>query len=121
MNYARKSSFNDVIETVIIDYLPMNGVIASNTLVGIRLKSLVRYRTFSSAVLPCELHNYDFDRAFWNHSVEGIFRPQCTSEGYYAPRQCNTDTPRECWCVDKHGIEVEGTRNDDDHMPECGK
>lgn len=52
--------------------------------------------------------------------MEGIFRPQCNSNGYYAARQCNTNTPRECWCVDKHGIEVEGTRNDDDHMPECG-
>lgn len=72
-------------------------------------------------VLPCELHNHDFDRAFWNHSVEGVFRPRCDSRGYYAPRQCNTETPRECWCVDKHGIEVEGTRNDDDHMSQCGK
>ncbi|CAF1553089.1 unnamed protein product, partial [Rotaria sp. Silwood1] len=34
-------------------------------------------------------------------------------------RQCNTDTPRQCWCVDKHGIEVNGTRQVDDHMPPC--
>jgi hypothetical protein len=72
-------------------------------------------------VLPCELHNYDLDKAFWNKSIEGIFRPQCHSNGYYAARQCNTDTPRQCWCVDKHGIEVDGTRQDDDHMPQCGK
>jgi hypothetical protein len=52
--------------------------------------------------------------------MEGIFRPQCNTNGYYAARQCNIDTPRQCWCVDKHGIEVEGTRQDDDHMPQCG-
>ncbi len=52
--------------------------------------------------------------------MEGIFRPRCHSNGYYAARQCNTDIPRQCWCVDKHGIEVDGTRNDDDHIPQCG-
>ncbi len=52
--------------------------------------------------------------------MEGIFRPHCNSNGYYAARQCDTKTPRQCWCVDKHGIEVDGTRQDDDHMPECG-
>jgi len=66
------------------------------------------------------LHNVDLDRAFWNKPLEGVFRPRCTENGYYAARQCNTETPRECWCVDKHGIEVEGTRQDDDHMPQCG-
>ena len=71
-------------------------------------------------VLPCELHNYDLDKIFWNKSMEGIFRPYCNSNGYYSSRQCNTNTPRQCWCVDKHGIEVDGTRQDDDHMPDCG-
>ncbi|CAF1424198.1 unnamed protein product [Adineta ricciae] len=74
---------------------------------------------FKYALLPCELHNQDLDTAYWNHSMEGIFRPRCTSNGYYAARQCNTETPRQCWCVDKHGIEVEGTRDDDDHMAQC--
>lgn len=52
--------------------------------------------------------------------MEGVFRPRCNSIGYYAARQCDTKTPRQCWCVDKHGIEINGTRQDDDHMPQCG-
>ncbi|UJR23058.1 hypothetical protein I4U23_026083 [Adineta vaga] len=75
---------------------------------------------FQYALLPCELYNQDLDKAYWNHSMEGIFRPRCNSNGYFAERQCNTEISRQCWCVDKHGIEVEGTRNDDDHMPQCG-
>jgi hypothetical protein len=74
----------------------------------------------SFLVLPCELYNRDLDKAYWSKSMEGIFRPRCHSNGYYAARQCNTDIPRQCWCVDKHGIEVDGTRNDDDHIPQCG-
>ncbi|CAF3611031.1 unnamed protein product [Adineta steineri] len=74
---------------------------------------------FQYALLPCELYNRDLDKAYWNKSMEGIFRPRCNSNGYYASRQCSADTPRQCWCVDKHGIEVDGTRQDDDHMPQC--
>jgi len=79
-----------------------------------------KYFLYFIIVLPCELHNYHLDKAFSNKSMEGIFRPRCNTKGYYAARQCNTDTSRQCWCVDKHGIEVEGTRQDDDHMPQCG-
>ncbi|CAF1348393.1 unnamed protein product [Rotaria magnacalcarata] len=77
------------------------------------------FNCFQYALLPCELHNQDLDKAFWNKSMEGIFRPRCNSNVYYAARQCNLNTPRECWCVNKHGIEVEGTRQYDDHMPQC--
>jgi len=98
----------------------MNGVIVFNMLVKFFHRNQLSFSDLF-LVLPCELHNYDLDKAFWNKSIEGIFRPQCHSNGYYAARQCNTDTPRQCWCVDKHGIEVDGTRQDDDHMPQCGK
>ncbi|CAF1244972.1 unnamed protein product [Rotaria sordida] len=84
-----------------------------------RLFSYEWCNCFQYALLPCELHNHDLDKIFWNKSIESIFRPRCNSNGYYAARQCNTDTPRQCWCVDKHGIEVNGTRQDDDHMPQC--
>ncbi|CAF3456788.1 unnamed protein product [Rotaria sp. Silwood1] len=84
-----------------------------------RLFSYEWCNCFQYALLPCELYNHDLDKVFWNKSMEGIFRPRCNSNGYYAARQCNTDTPRQCWCVDKHGIEVNGTRQDDDHMPQC--
>ncbi len=96
----------------------MNGVIVFNMLVNI-FKAKFYLNIWFFLVLPCELHNIDLDKAFWNKSMQGIFRPRCTSSGYYAARQCNAETPRQCWCVDKHGIEVEGTRQDDDHMPQC--
>jgi len=121
MNYVQKNFFNDVIKIAIIGYFHMNGVVVFNMLVNFSNKKFdFIFLKFLLLVLPCELHNYDLDKAFWNKSIEGIFRPQCNSNGYYASRQCNTDTPRKCWCVDKHGIEVEGTRQDDDHMPQCG-
>ncbi|XP_055034600.1 CD74 molecule, major histocompatibility complex, class II invariant chain a isoform X1 [Misgurnus anguillicaudatus] len=39
----------------------------------------------------------------------GFFRPQCDEEGNYLPMQCWHSTGY-CWCVDKNGNEIKGTR-----------
>lgn len=32
----------------------------------------------------------------------GAYRPQCTEEGFYHPKQCHGSTGY-CWCVTPHG------------------
>ncbi|XP_051506488.1 CD74 molecule, major histocompatibility complex, class II invariant chain a isoform X2 [Myxocyprinus asiaticus] len=39
----------------------------------------------------------------------GFFRPQCDEQGNYLPLQCWHSTGY-CWCVDKDGNEIKGTR-----------
>ncbi|XP_075684049.1 thyroglobulin [Rhinoderma darwinii] len=46
---------------------------------------------------------------------DGIFVPTCTKDGRYEEIQCTTS---ECWCVDKQGREIQGTRTQD-QQPTC--
>uniref|UniRef100_A0A6I8P2K8 SPARC (osteonectin), cwcv and kazal like domains proteoglycan 1 n=1 Tax=Ornithorhynchus anatinus TaxID=9258 RepID=A0A6I8P2K8_ORNAN len=39
----------------------------------------------------------------------GVFIPRCTEEGYYKATQCHGSTG-QCWCVDKYGNELAGSR-----------
>jgi len=39
----------------------------------------------------------------------GKFTPTCDEDGFFMPKQCNTNN--ECWCVDRNGSEIKGTRN----------
>ncbi|XP_015205516.2 H-2 class II histocompatibility antigen gamma chain isoform X1 [Lepisosteus oculatus] len=39
----------------------------------------------------------------------GVFRPKCDEQGNYLPMQCWSSTGY-CWCVDKNGDELPGTR-----------
>ena len=40
--------------------------------------------------------------------MPGFFVPRCDDDGFFMPEQCN---PRnECWCVDRNGGELQGTR-----------
>jgi len=41
--------------------------------------------------------------------VLGAEVPQCEADGSFSPMQCSGSTGY-CWCVDQHGIEIEGTR-----------
>lgn len=41
--------------------------------------------------------------------LQGVYIPDCDSQGYYRPRQCHTAIGM-CWCVDKHGVEFANTR-----------
>ncbi|XP_018583170.1 nidogen-2 isoform X2 [Scleropages formosus] len=46
------------------------------------------------------------------------YLPQCDSAGQFVPLQCYSDTTY-CWCVDKDGTEVPGTRSHDAVKPPC--
>lgn len=50
----------------------------------------------------------------------GAFIPQCDSDGNYVPQQCHGSTG-ECWCVDRNGQEIPGTRTRPGSTPhQCG-
>ncbi|XP_032097924.1 nidogen-1 [Sapajus apella] len=48
----------------------------------------------------------------------GLFVPECDEHGHYAPTQCHGSTGY-CWCVDRDGREVEGTRTRPGMTPPC--
>uniref|UniRef100_A0A8D0XFB1 Nidogen-1 n=1 Tax=Sus scrofa TaxID=9823 RepID=A0A8D0XFB1_PIG len=48
----------------------------------------------------------------------GLFVPECDEHGHYAPTQCHGSTGY-CWCVDRDGREVEGTRTRPGMRPPC--
>ncbi|KAM9820898.1 LOW QUALITY PROTEIN: nidogen-2 [Neosynchiropus ocellatus] len=43
------------------------------------------------------------------YPIVGAYVPQCDDNGQYSPQQCHGSTGY-CWCVDKHGQEIAGTR-----------
>lgn len=50
----------------------------------------------------------------------GLFVPECDLEGNYAPMQCHGSTGH-CWCANKNGEEIEGTRTGPGRgPPQCG-
>ncbi|XP_037366282.1 nidogen-1 [Talpa occidentalis] len=48
----------------------------------------------------------------------GLFVPECDEHGHYVPTQCHSSTGY-CWCVDRDGREVEGTRTRPGMRPPC--
>ncbi|XP_005795282.1 nidogen-1 [Xiphophorus maculatus] len=48
----------------------------------------------------------------------GQFIPECDENGDYQPVQCFGSTG-QCWCVDRNGQEIPGTRTDDGSQPYC--
>lgn len=53
---------------------------------------------------------------FWFKPV-GQYLPSCDEEGYYRSHQCHSSSG-QCWCVDRYGNEVAGSRT---HGPaDCG-
>ncbi|KAM8953515.1 nidogen-1 [Pelodytes ibericus] len=48
----------------------------------------------------------------------GLFVPQCDDNGNYSPRQCHASSGY-CWCVDKDGNELNGTRTGPGVIPPC--
>lgn len=51
-------------------------------------------------------------------SFSGSYIPRCTDEGYFKSTQCHSSTG-QCWCVDKYGNEIAGSRKQGN--PNCGK
>ncbi|XP_041418738.1 nidogen-1 isoform X4 [Xenopus laevis] len=69
---------------------------------------------------PCQLHQ---DSILGSPSVRGArpvgqFLPQCDESGNYVPRQCHSGSGY-CWCVDKDGNELPGTRTRPGLSPPC--
>lgn len=48
----------------------------------------------------------------------GHFIPQCDEHGHYLPTQCHGSTGY-CWCVDRDGNEIDGTRSGPGVRPPC--
>uniref|UniRef100_A0A8C5KP03 Nidogen-1 n=1 Tax=Jaculus jaculus TaxID=51337 RepID=A0A8C5KP03_JACJA len=51
-------------------------------------------------------------------SLLGMFVPECDEHGQYVPTQCHGSTGY-CWCVDRDGRELEGTRTRPGMRPPC--
>lgn len=48
------------------------------------------------------------------------YRPKCTGNGEYEPLQCHRRMfNKECWCVDKLGNELTGSRMMQPNVPDC--
>lgn len=50
--------------------------------------------------------------------ITGQYIPLCDEDGYYKPSQCHGGVG-QCWCVDRYGNEVTGSRTNG--AAECGK
>ncbi|XP_053315113.1 nidogen-1 isoform X2 [Spea bombifrons] len=48
----------------------------------------------------------------------GLFVPQCDENGNFSPRQCHVSSGY-CWCVDRDGNELNGTRTGPGVIPPC--
>ena len=57
------------------------------------------------------------------HNLADSFVPECKADGSYAAVQCfeHQGFGRQCWCVDKDGEEIKGTRNSNGKTPDCGQ
>ena len=56
-----------------------------------------------------QLSNFDFLIQAVPFVPPGAFIPRCNEEGYYKATQCHGSTG-QCWCVDKYGNELAGSR-----------
>uniref|UniRef100_A0A672P7P9 Nidogen 1 n=1 Tax=Sinocyclocheilus grahami TaxID=75366 RepID=A0A672P7P9_SINGR len=50
--------------------------------------------------------------------VSGQYVPTCDSQGEYDPMQCHASAG-QCWCVNRDGLEISGTRTGPGRFPEC--
>uniref|UniRef100_A0A8C6HNF4 Testican-1 n=1 Tax=Mus spicilegus TaxID=10103 RepID=A0A8C6HNF4_MUSSI len=61
------------------------------------------------AGLPCQNEMNRIQKLSKGKSLLGAFIPRCNEEGYYKATQCHGSTG-QCWCVDKYGNELAGSR-----------
>ncbi|XP_006866162.1 PREDICTED: testican-1 isoform X1 [Chrysochloris asiatica] len=59
--------------------------------------------------LPCQNEMNRIQKLSKGKSLLGTFIPRCNEEGYYKATQCHGSTG-QCWCVDKYGNELAGSR-----------
>ena len=55
--------------------------------------------------------------------MDDSFVPHCKEDGSYADIQCfeHEGFGKQCWCADKDGQEIKGTRTSDGTQPSCGQ
>uniref|UniRef100_A0AAY4EML9 Nidogen 1b n=1 Tax=Denticeps clupeoides TaxID=299321 RepID=A0AAY4EML9_9TELE len=74
---------------------------------------------------PCEKHRESALAAsapttffLFSHRPTPQFVPTCDPYGAYEPTQCFPHAG-QCWCVDRNGQEIQGTRSGDGSRPSC--
>ncbi|XP_061691045.1 testican-1 isoform X2 [Syngnathoides biaculeatus] len=58
---------------------------------------------------PCRAEKSRMQNPGRRKSLVGSFVPRCTEEGYFKATQCH-GSAGQCWCVDKYGNEIAGSR-----------
>ena len=62
-------------------------------------------RCFEKTERPCEA----VKRGMSPKALREVYVPDCDQDGFFRPVQCGP-TGNVCWCVDKHGVAVAGSR-----------
>ncbi|XP_061055493.1 testican-3 isoform X3 [Eubalaena glacialis] len=58
---------------------------------------------------PCQTELGSIQKRLGVKKLLGQYVPQCDADGYYKPTQCH-GSAGQCWCVDRYGREVAGSR-----------
>ncbi|KAM6136696.1 testican-3 isoform 2-T2 [Phoenicopterus ruber ruber] len=58
---------------------------------------------------PCQTELSDIQKQQGGKKLLGQYIPLCDEDGYYKPSQCHGSVG-QCWCVDRYGNEVTGSR-----------
>uniref|UniRef100_A0A8C2PX45 Nidogen 1a n=1 Tax=Cyprinus carpio TaxID=7962 RepID=A0A8C2PX45_CYPCA len=68
----------------------------------------------------CQLHRERVlgSRPRGPRPVPGQYVPTCDAQGEYDPIQCHASSG-QCWCVDRDGLEISGTRTGPGRSPVC--
>ncbi|XP_059506644.1 testican-1 isoform X2 [Stegostoma tigrinum] len=61
--------------------------------------------------LPCQAEINKIQRQSRGKHLLGTFIPRCSEDGYYKPIQCHSSSG-QCWCADKYGNELAGSRRE---------
>ncbi|XP_028815621.1 testican-1 isoform X2 [Denticeps clupeoides] len=59
--------------------------------------------------LPCQNEMNRIQSQSRRKALIGAYIPRCTDDGYFKATQCHASTG-QCWCVDKYGNEIAGSR-----------
>ncbi|MGH0139077.1 UNVERIFIED_CONTAM: hypothetical protein FKN15_068558, partial [Acipenser sinensis] len=66
----------------------------------------------------CQRHRENILGTRGPRPIPGQYVPNCDDHGNYTPLQCHGSTG-QCWCVDRNGQEIPGTRSERGVRPPC--